>query len=818
MQAREKDNRRDWIIVVLIILIGLLCIMLAGGWALRLTPSWKLDSNMRSNLDPNSDFLTRRPIGLLGPIDSSILTRPAWMDLYLTPGASFATGTPFPTKANNTQPPPPATQTSIPTINVTPTITRTPPISIPPTNTRVSNPAATPTRTLIPSVTPIPAADLQITITDGSTTYIVGGTRTYTIVVYNTIGPSNVIGATVVDNFPAELSGITWICVASGGATCTASGIGNINSSVNLPVGSFVTYTVNANVSPAATGNLVNLATVTVPVGISDPALANNTASDSDTPIFNADLQITKTDGVTSYAPGGSVTYTIVVTNPTGPANATGALVTDYFSAQISGVSWTCTTTGGASCAASGTGNINDTVNIPVGGSLTYTAIANILSTATGNLSNTTTIAAPGGYTDAVPGNNTATDTDTFTASADLQITKTDGVTNYTTTTVLTYTIVASNAGPSNVTGATITDNFPAQVSGVTWTCLAAGGASCAANGTGNINDTVNIPAGGIVTYNAVVLILPSATGDLTNTATVTGPVGFVDPIPANNSATDTDIPYVDLQITKDDGSATFPTSGSVTYTVTVTNNSTFNLTGVTVTDAIPGLVATWGWCVAPCVPVANTSANLSDTINMTANSSISYSILANMQLYMIGTVNNTATVAVPSGYVDANPANNSATDSDTSEPDMGLPNGSLLPIGEGSSVTFFLNQPIVADGLSTADFAYYELGNGTNVFLDQIIIYISADGVTWLPVFYWGDGVPDNNTNVSTFCQPAEDDNCLIPETSLFNNTGITVDVDNSALSFVPPGNYYWIRFTEPALPTSTLDGAHIDSIQVLH
>jgi hypothetical protein len=48
MQAREKDNRRDWIIVIAIILIGLLCIMLAGTWALRLTPSWKLDSNMES--------------------------------------------------------------------------------------------------------------------------------------------------------------------------------------------------------------------------------------------------------------------------------------------------------------------------------------------------------------------------------------------------------------------------------------------------------------------------------------------------------------------------------------------------------------------------------------------------------------------------------------------------------------------------------------------------------------------------------------------------------------------------------------------------
>ena len=36
-REREKDNRRDWLIVLFIILIGFLCILLAGGWALRLT-------------------------------------------------------------------------------------------------------------------------------------------------------------------------------------------------------------------------------------------------------------------------------------------------------------------------------------------------------------------------------------------------------------------------------------------------------------------------------------------------------------------------------------------------------------------------------------------------------------------------------------------------------------------------------------------------------------------------------------------------------------------------------------------------------------
>ena len=101
----------------------------------------------------------------------------------------------------------------------------------------------------------------------------------------------------------------------------------------------------------------------------------------------------------------------------------------------------------------------------------------------------------PAGVTDPTPGNNSATDTDTLAASADLSITKTDGVTTATPGGSVTYTIVATNAGPSNATGATVADTFPASLT-CTWTCVGAGGGTCTASGSGNINDTVNLPIG----------------------------------------------------------------------------------------------------------------------------------------------------------------------------------------------------------------------------------------------------------------------------------------------------------------------------------
>jgi uncharacterized repeat protein (TIGR01451 family) len=145
--------------------------------------------------------------------------------------------------------------------------------------------------------------------------------------------------------------------------------------------------------------------------------------------------------------------------------------------------------------------------------------------------------------------------------SADLSITKTDGVATAVPGGSTTYTITASNAGPDPVTGATVADTFPAILT-CNWTCVGAGGGTCTAAGAGNINDTVNLPTGGAVTYTATCAIAPGATGTLANTATVTSSI--TDPTPANNSATDTDTltPQANLGITKTDGVATAAPGG----------------------------------------------------------------------------------------------------------------------------------------------------------------------------------------------------------------------------------------------------------------
>jgi uncharacterized repeat protein (TIGR01451 family) len=577
------------------------------------------------------------------------------------------------------------------------------------------------------------SADLAITKTDGVTTAVPGGSVTYTITASNA-GPDAVTGATVADTFPAILT-CTWTCVGAGGGTCTAAGSGNINDTVNLPAGGSVTYTATCTINASATGTLSNTATVSSTV--TDPTPGNNSATDTDTLTPMADLSITKTDGVTTAAPGGSVTYTITASNP-GPSNAPGSTVADTFPASLT-CTWTCAGATGGTCTAAGSGNINDTVNLPSGGSVTYTATCTISAAATGTLSNTATVAAPAGVTDPNPANNSATDTDTLAPQADLSITKTDGATTVNPGGTLTYTITASNAGPSNATGATVADTFPASLT-CTWTCVGAGGGTCTAAGSGNINGTVNLPVGGSVTYTAICTVSGSATGIISNTATVTAPGGTTDPNPANNSATDTTGvgAQADLSITKTDGATTVTAGGSTTYTIVASNAGPSAVTGATVADTFPAtLTCTWtcagsggGTCTAAG------SGNINDTaVNLPAAGSVTYTATCTVSGSATGTIANTATVAAPAGVTDPNPANNTATDSDT----VGAPTGANVsgtktvsagPYTVGGTITYTI--------ILTNTGAGAQANNPGNEFTDVLpatLALVSATATSGTPV-----------------------------------------------------------------------------------
>ncbi len=379
---------------------------------------------------------------------------------------------------------------------------------------------------------PVPIADLAVTKTDGSTTYTPGNSINYTITVTNN-GPSSVTAATITDNAPAGTSITAWTATFAGGATGTASGSGNISQSVNLPSGASATYTVTLAVPSGFTGNLVNVATVAVPAGVTDPNLANNTATDTDTQNSIANLAITKTDGSATYTPGTSLTYTIVVSN-SGPSNVAGARVDDAIPAVLTDVTWTSTTAGTASVVSGGTGSGNNLfalVNIPAGAgnTVTFNVTGTVSAAATGNLINTATVTAPAGVTDPTPANNTATDSDTPAPRTDLSISKTVVIQRPDIGANVTFTLVATNNGPSAATGVSVADLLPGGYSYVSST----GSLGSYNSGTG-VWTIGNLANGNSATLTITATI--NASGTYANTAIVSG--NETDLNPVNNTST----------------------------------------------------------------------------------------------------------------------------------------------------------------------------------------------------------------------------------------------------------------------------------------
>ena len=528
-----------------------------------------------------------------------------------------------------------------------------------------------------------PTGDLSITKTDGMAAAVPGTNITYTVVITNG-GPSTATNALVTDTLPATITGVTWTCAPSGaGAACgAASGSGNtLSTTATLPSSTSVTYTITGTLDPSTvsgTGTLVNSASVAAPAGFTDNNSANNSATDTDDVTAQADLAVTKTASVPSVLPGGAVGYTIVVTN-NGPSNVTGASIVDSIPSQLVGTTWTCSAGAGATCGtASGSGNgISITANLNSGSSVTL----NVSSTVGGNIpagtiNNTATATVPSGVTDPVPGNNSASVLVTIDSATDLSITKTDGVSSATPGSTVTYTIVASNGGPNAVSGATVADTMPANISASSWSCAASAGSSCAtSSGTGSFSIGVNLALGGTATFTVTATVGATATGSLANTATITVPSGVTETNSANNSATDTDTlsPVGDLSITKTDGATTAIPGNSITYTITVQNSGPSTATAAQIADTIPAGItgATWtcsssgaSSCSAP-----SGTGNIATTATVASGSAVVYSVTGTIAPGATGTLSNTATVTPPSGFPDSNATNNSATDSDTLVP-----------------------------------------------------------------------------------------------------------------------------------------------------
>lgn len=378
------------------------------------------------------------------------------------------------------------------------------------------------------------SANLSITNTPSPVPVQAGNNITYTQVVTNS-GPSAATSVTLTNALPANTTAVS--LTGPAGWTCTLATYTCTDPSLASGAPATITYVVTVNAGTAA-GTAIN-ETATVNTAVTDPNLANNSATAADVvaTATQADLIMTNTASPTSVAAGSNVTYTQSVTN-NGPAAATtGMTITEITPPNTTFVSmtppagWTC----GTLPAVGGTGTITctDGSALAVNGTASFALVLQVGSQTPSGTNITDTVTATSA--NVVPNLTTNTASATVVVananSADMAIVKTGTPNPVTEGTPLTYTLTVTNNGPASATNVTVTDTLPSVV---TYLSTNTTQGSCSEAG-GTVTCLLGTMANAAVATVSI-LTLPGAPGVVSNTATVSA--DQTDPNLTNNTST----------------------------------------------------------------------------------------------------------------------------------------------------------------------------------------------------------------------------------------------------------------------------------------
>jgi uncharacterized repeat protein (TIGR01451 family) len=362
------------------------------------------------------------------------------------------------------------------------------------------------------STTTVKAAiDLSVSMSASPDPVLQTKNVTYTMTVGNG-GPSGATGVTLTDSLPG---GATFVSVTSSTGSC--SGSATITCALgNLAKGSSATVTLVLRADTS--GALADSASVAA--NEIDLDSSNDTAAATVTVNAAVDLSVTMTDSPDPVAQGKNVTYTATVANA-GPSGATGVTLVDTLPA---GTTFVSATASAGSC--SGSGPVTCTLgSLAKGATATVTVV--VTANAQGTISNSVSVTSTESDLDA--SNNAAQESTTVNGLADLALALTASPDPATQGQNLTYTATVTNAGPSDASGVTLTDNPP---TGTTFVSATPSIGSC--TGTGPVVCALgNLAKGGTATV--AILVTPTSGSPVTDSASVSA--SETDPAPANNAA-----------------------------------------------------------------------------------------------------------------------------------------------------------------------------------------------------------------------------------------------------------------------------------------
>jgi|CXWL01.1.fsa_nt_gi uncharacterized repeat protein (TIGR01451 family) len=433
-------------------------------------------------------------------------------------------------------------------------------------------------------------ADIQLAMSAGSPTVLVGGSFTVNLTATNNGGDTG-FSVAVNELFTGFEPLAPTANLPSDGVYTPATGLWSVASLGDGGSASLaLTFT-----APNMAGALTNNGTASS--AVADSNNANNTASASITVLSPATVTATKTVSGGFY-PGGTVTYTVVLSNSAAydQQNNPGNEFSDVLPPSLTLVS--AVATSGTAGTAGNTATWNGVV--PAAGSVTVTITATInVGTALTTISNqgATSYDADGngvneasGLTDD-PGVGGAADPTAFlvTSPAIVNVTKTVGAGPYTPGGGVTYTVVLSNTGNGaqlDNAGHELTDVLPTDLTLVS--ASASSGSAVATVGTNTVTWDGTIPPAGSVTVTINATVGAAVPGG--QTVTNQGTTAFdADGNGANESGSLTDDPTVGgildptsfvvgspatLSATKAVSVGPYVPGAAVTYTVVISNTA----------------------------------------------------------------------------------------------------------------------------------------------------------------------------------------------------------------------------------------------------
>lgn len=376
----------------------------------------------------------------------------------------------------------------------------------------------------------------------------VGEAVSFTVTAHNS-GPQDANGAVIADvlpvGFTATTIGISYTGGAAGPATATAGQLASGVSIPTMPAGADVIITVTGSFS--AVGSFLNSATIKPPAGRVDSDALNNEAAVSVRVVANeVDVFVTKSLSPTAPTVGQPCTYTLAAGNG-GPQDANGAILVDVLPTEFSATSLTVAYTGGASGPTTVTAvELASGFVIPVlpsGGTATVSITGSF--SAAGSYTNQAVITAPLGRVETNATNNAALVVTTVALpGADLSVDKVSSPAAPSVGDTITWTVTATNAGPADAPGSTLTDSPPA---GLTFSAVSysyTGGATGPTTSTMAVlvaGVVVSLPVGGTVVATYTAVVPAGAEGRvLLNSAAITPPATVTDPSSINNTVLNT--------------------------------------------------------------------------------------------------------------------------------------------------------------------------------------------------------------------------------------------------------------------------------------